>query len=216
MKRWPILLSFLLFVGLCASITFWAMQFMKPVPRPVALPRENANTQQIDPEAALALFGGRAEAVATVSNFQLRGVVVAKQADESVAILSADSKPAEAIKVNTEVTPGVMVKEVHQQYVLLSEGGVTKKVELPDSGAQVRVDTPAAPVGVQPLAQPPQNLPASVPVGAPNLPGGPAQNGVAPNVQDGAGQPPANPPLPRPHHAGGHNNPNNGTNTDLH
>jgi general secretion pathway protein C len=206
MKRWPVLLSFLLFVGLCASVTFWAMQFMKPASRPVALPKTDTKVQ-IDPEAVIALFGGRAEAVATVSNFQLRGVVVAKRADESVAILSADSKPAEAIRVNTEVAPGVMVKEVHQQYVLLSEGGVTKKVELPVNAIQLRVDAPVSTVGVQaPPAPPPPNLPVNVPVGAPNLP---APDGAAPNSQDGAGQPPANPASPRPHHAGGRPNPGN-------
>jgi general secretion pathway protein C len=205
MKRWPVLLSFVLFVGLCASVTFWAMQFMKPAPRPVALPRANTKVQ-IDPEAVLALFGGRAEPVAVVSNYQLRGVVVAKHADESVAILSADSKPAEAIRVNAEVAPGVTVKEVHQQYVLLSEGGVTKKVELPVNAIQMRNDPPVIPPGVQPVQAP--SLPANVPVGAPNLPGA-VPNGAAPEVQDGAGQPPANPPLPRPHHAGGRANPNN-------
>lgn len=206
MKRWPVLLSFLLFVGLCASVTFWAMQFMKPSTRPVALPKANAKIQ-LDPEAAIALFGGRAEAVATVSNFQLHGVVVAKHPDESVAILSADGKPAEAIRINTEVTPGVTVKEVHQQYVLLSEGGVSKKVELPVNAVQMRADAPISPVGIQPVAPTP-NLPVSVPVGAPNLPNPPA-DGAAPNIQDGAGQPPANPPLPRPHHAGGRPAPNN-------
>jgi|GEM_PF-639747 len=208
MKRWPVLLSFLLFVGLCASITFWAMQFMKPVPRPVALPKANTKIQ-IDPESVLALFGGRAEPVATVSNFQLRGVVVAKHADESVAILSTDSKPAEAIRVNTEVAPGVTVKEVHQQFVLLSEGGVTKKVELPVNAVQLHVDTPVSPVNAQP-APPPPNLPVNMPVGAPNLSNVPAPDGgVAPSIQDGAGQPPANPALPRPHHAGGRANFNN-------
>jgi general secretion pathway protein C len=168
MKRWPILVSFVLFVGLCASATFWAMQLFKPVARPVAFPKPAAKTE-IDPEAALSLFGGRAAAAVVASNFQLKGVVVANNALESVAILAADSKPAEAIRVNSEVVPGVTVKEVHAQYVLLSDGGVMKRVELPVTAPQMRVDSPlgavspATPAPVPPppmpnFAQPPQPL----------------------------------------------------------
>jgi general secretion pathway protein C len=141
MKRWPILVSFILFVGLCASATFWAMQVIKPASRPVAFPKPSAKIE-VDPETALALFGGRSAPTAVASNFQLKGVVVANNPLESVAILVADSKPAEAVRVNSEVMPGVTVSEVHPQYVLLSDGGVMKRVELPASAPQMHVDSP--------------------------------------------------------------------------
>ena len=153
MKRGPMLLSFLLFVGLCASGTYWAMQWFKPVARAVVAPKPQAHVE-VNPDAAAALFGGRAAAVVPASNFQLKGVVVAKNSGESIAILSADGKPAEATRVNGETIPGVTVKEVHPQYVLLSEGGVTKRVELPVVPQQAGILPPGAIPPPTPVAPP--------------------------------------------------------------
>jgi len=145
MKRWPLLASFLLFILVCVSIAYWAMQLFKPPLRPVAAPpRAVAN---IRPQAAAVLFGGRAGKTAVASNFQLKGVVMAGSPGESVAILSANGKPARAIAAGKEVAPDVTVKEVHRNYVLLSDGGVIKRVDLPES-AKEQVDFAAlAPVG---------------------------------------------------------------------
>jgi general secretion pathway protein C len=210
MKRWPILVSFILFVGLCASATFWAMQLFKPAVRPVSMPKVS-NKVDVDPEAALELFGGRAVAVAAASNFQLKGVVVAKNAVESVAILVADSKPAEAVRVNAEVIPGVTVKEVHSQYVLLSDGGVVKRVELPAAAQQSKIDSPIGMIQA-PVMSPP-SPPPSLPAGAPNL-SLPPQNAAG---QDNAAQvppppPPQNPASPRIGHTGAR--PGNNMNTN--
>lgn len=129
MKRLPLFVSILLFAALCMSATYWAMQWLKPPQRPVAAPPQVA---QAEPSliAAAGLFGGRAVA-AVASNYQLKGVVAAALGKESAAILSADGKPAQAYRVGAEVAPGVSLKEVHPQYVLLSENGVMKRVELP-------------------------------------------------------------------------------------
>lgn len=160
MKRLPLVVSFLLFIALCASIAYWAMQMFKPPVRPVAAPPRVAQAE-VNPEAAAALFGGGRK-VAVASNYQLRGVVVSGNGRESVAILSADGKPPQAIRMNMEVLPGVTVKEVHRDHVLLSEGGVTKRVELPESAkAQVDIAT-ASPVPTAParpaLTRPPPTV----------------------------------------------------------
>ena len=147
MKRWPVLVSFVLFVLLCISITYWAMQLFKPQARPVAAAPQTGNPI-VNLDAAASLFGGRAAAVAVASNFQLKGVVAANKTDESIAVLAADGKPTQAVRLNAEVMPGVIVKEVHPQYVLLSEGGITKRVELPEGAkplTQVDVATITAP-----------------------------------------------------------------------
>lgn len=188
MKRWPILVSFLLFVGLCASATFWAMQLFKPVARPVAMPRQSTKVE-VDPEAALALFGGRTAAIVPASNFQLKGVVVAKNEKESVAILIADSKPALAVRVNAEVIPGVTVKEVHPQYVLLSDGGAIKRVDLPVATPSTRGDSPIGMIQQMPIAPPPTM--------APNFTPPPPANPQNPVGQEGEAQvQPQNPPSP--------------------
>lgn len=130
MKRWPLVATFVLFIAACVSAAYWAMQLFKPPVRPVAAPPQ---TVQIAPrlDAAAALFGGR-PTIAVASNFQLKGVVVAGNAAESIAILAAGGKPAQVVKTNEEVAPGIKVTEVHPRYVLLSEGGVVKRVELPE------------------------------------------------------------------------------------
>jgi general secretion pathway protein C len=165
MKRWPLLASFVLFLALCASATYWALQLFKPAPRPVA-----AAPQVVKPElkldAAAGLFGGRAATFAVASNFQLKGVVVANRASESVAIVSADGKPGQAVGVDAEVMPGVTVKEVNAQYVLLSEGGVIKRVELAESAkSQGRMDMgqPLPPTAPPPAPVPPPAQPAQPP-----------------------------------------------------
>jgi general secretion pathway protein C len=184
MKRLPLVVSFVLFVALCASIAYWAMQMFKPPVRPVAAP-PRAVQAEVKPEAAAALFGG-GRTVAVASNYQLRGVVMSGTGSESVAIISADGKPAQAIRMNTELLPGVTVKEVHRDYVLLSEGGVTKRVELPESAkAQVDVAT-ASPVATTPV-RPALTRPS--PTGTPQM----GTPGAAPQGVN-SGPPPGMPP----------------------
>ena len=130
MKQWPLVASFILFVALCASVAYWAMQVFTPPARPAVAPPPTAQPAP-NLEAAAGLFGGRSN-VAVASNFQLRGVIYSGNPASSVAILATDGKPPQAIRANAEVIPGVTVKEVHRQYVLLSDGGVIKRVELPD------------------------------------------------------------------------------------
>jgi general secretion pathway protein C len=129
MKHWPLVASFVLFIALCASVAYWAMQLFRPPLRPVAAPPPSTQPAP-NLDAAAGLFGGRST-LAVASNFQLKGVVVSGNSADSVAILATDGKPAQAVRANSEVAPGVTVKEVHRQYVLLSDGGVIKRVELP-------------------------------------------------------------------------------------
>jgi general secretion pathway protein C len=163
MKRWPILVSFILFIGLCVSASFWALQLFKPVARPIVAPKQQATG--VDPEAAVDLFGGRPVAAAAISNFQLKGVVVAHNAAESIAIVVADGKPAVAVHVNSEVIPGVKVTEVHTKFILLSEGGAIKRVDLPVAAQQSH---PESPVPMQAASQvpPPMSPPMPPPTSA--------------------------------------------------
>lgn len=151
MKRMPGFASFILFAALCASAAFWFLQLWRPPVRPVAAPVA-AVVVEVPMEAAASLFGGRPIAVGVASNYQLRGVVVAQNGRESVAILSADGKPPQAVGVNTEFQPGVIVREVHPQYVLLSESGVIKRVALPDSARAGGTDITMP--GLQKMPQP--------------------------------------------------------------
>jgi len=131
MKRWPLITSFVLFIMLCVSLAFWGMKLFQPPQRPVAAPPQTI--QPGPPLTSVAnLFGGRSNFTLT-SNFQLQGVVVASDPTESVAILSNNGKTALAVRINSEAAPNVLLTEVHNDHVLLSEDGVTKRVELSKS-----------------------------------------------------------------------------------
>ncbi len=167
MKRMPVFVSFVLFIALCVSATYWATRLFKRVERPVGAPQQVAQVD-VNMAAAASLFGGRPAAAAVASNFQLKGVVVADKPEESVAILSADGKPPQSVALNAEVMPGVTVKEVHAKYVVLSDGGVNKRVELPENPQQLRIDSVAndapppstsTPVTAAPMMAPPTTLP---------------------------------------------------------
>lgn len=155
MKRLPLITSFILFIALCASAAYWAIQLFKPSVRAVAAPPQTAqHAPRLD--AVADLFGGRST-FAVASNFQLKGAVVAGNPAESVAILSVNGKPARSVRINTEVAPGTTVKEVQRGYVLLSEGDTIKRVELAagtKAQMKVSVSTTAAGSSAPPAKQP--------------------------------------------------------------
>lgn len=179
MKRLPLVASFILFIALCVSLAFWGMQLFKPPVRQVASAPQGPRAE-VRIDAAASLFGGRPQNAAVASNFSLKGVVMSGTPGESVAILSADGKPAQSIREGKEATPGVTVREVHPLYVMLSDGGVLKRVDLPES-ARGQGGMQVAPAGNAP---PP--APAPMPGITPIQPG-PAPEGAppAPNPANG-------------------------------
>jgi len=182
-------------VLLSASLAYWGLQLFKPQQRAIAAPpAQPAMALNID--AAKGLFGGQIS-VAAVSNYQLKGVVAAR-GNDSAAILSVDNKPAESVAVGKEIAPGVVVKEVHPKYVVLSEGGVIKRIDLPsDAGVSsgpatlpgqpppqpiqpVQPIQPAQsvqptqitqPIPMQPLPAQQPSRPGIAPMGIPPIPG---------------------------------------------
>jgi general secretion pathway protein C len=171
MKRLPLFVTVLAVVLLSASLAYWGLQLFKPQQRAIAAPPAPP-AMALNIDAAKGLFGGQI-AVAAVSNYQLKGVVAAR-GEDSAAILSVDNKPAEAIAVGKEVLPGVLVKEVYPRYVLLSEGGVIKRVDLP-SDAGISSGPPAMPGQQQQQMPPPQPVQPIQPQPSPPAPPPPSQ-----------------------------------------
>jgi len=137
-KRLPLLLSLLALILLAASIAYWVLQLYKPEQRPLAA-APVATQPPPSPDAAATLFGGQPTAV--ISSFQLTGVVSAGA--NSAVILVADGQPPKAVRIGREIAPGVTVAEVHRRYVMLSDGGVMKRVELaPDTGQSTAIMPP--------------------------------------------------------------------------
>jgi general secretion pathway protein C len=198
MKRLPLLFTLLALIFLAVSATYWGMQLYKPVQRPIAA-APVASLPEPSPEAAATLFGGQPVAnVAT--NYQLTGIVAAGR--DSVAIIVADGQPPKALKVGHELNPGVSISEVHPRYIMLSEGGVMKRIDLAaDTKPAIALSGGAAP----PLPVPPQMgrptlapagaLPASEPQTAPGaVQSPPPQGEVNPVVPQGQEPPQEGPP----------------------
>lgn len=182
MKRLPLISTVLALAALSASCAYWALQLYQPPQRPIAAPPPAA---VVEPpiEAAATLFGGQ-QVAAAVGNFQLTGVVAAGGPD-SVAIIVADGKAPQAVKVGKEVAPGVVVKEVQARYVMLADGGVVKRLDLPEAKPAATAPDLAAPL--VPNAVPPQPAPAPQPVAPPSNPPPPSLQMPAP--MRGAGGP---------------------------
>jgi general secretion pathway protein C len=152
-KRLPLLLSLLGVILLAVSLAYWILQLYQPPQRPIAAAPHAA---QPDPaiDAAATLFGGQV-AVASATNYQLTGVVA--DGSSSVAIIVADGTP-KALRVGKELAPGITLAEVHPRYVMLSDGGVMKRVDLAtDAKAAAPMGGPGAMPsggGPQPNVQP--------------------------------------------------------------
>jgi general secretion pathway protein C len=182
MKRLPIVLSLLALVAVAASIAYWVLQLYQPPQRPLAAPPPAALPEpSID--AAATLFGGQA-AAAVAANYTLTGVVA--DGGDSVAIIVAEGSPPMALKVGKELVPGVKLAEVHQRYVMLSDGGVMKRIDLPADTRSASVNGGGVPAGG-----------SAPPGGEPPVQAGPVQ--VPEPVQDTQLQPAPQPqPQPQP------------------
>jgi general secretion pathway protein C len=203
MKRLPLIFSLLAVIALSASIAYWVMELYKPKQRPLAAIAE-ASLPEPSPDAAATVFGGQAVTV-MVSNYRLTGVVAAGR--DSAAILVADGQPPKALKVGAEISPGVSVREVHARYVMLSENGVLKRIELAAddkpaanmmSGAPTPGYDPNQPAMEQQQQQPPpqvqdvqggNTVQPNQPMEVPNMPG---------NMPAGVPPPPAPVQMPVP------------------
>jgi general secretion pathway protein C len=174
MKRLPVPVTVATFgaiAALSASMAYWGMQLFKEQQRPIAAV---ARPEPVPPsiDAAKGLFGGDI-AVAVASNYQLKGVVAALNGRHSVAIIAADGQPPKAYPVGAEVAPGVKVQEVAPRHVVLSEGGMPKRIDLPadapaNSGSAAMLPPmpapgPATPPAMQPAPPQPVPVPQNMP-----------------------------------------------------
>jgi general secretion pathway protein C len=141
MKRLPLIINIILFALLCMVLSYWGMQIFKPKVRPIAV---SGNMQNFEPNVGQwgSIFGFSETNVAAVSSYQLKGVIVAPQARDSAAIIYVEGEPTFSIGIGKEFMPGVKLQEVHTNYVVVSESGVAKRVDLPATAAPIEVAAP--------------------------------------------------------------------------
>ena len=130
MKRLPLIINVILFAMLCAVLSFWGLQIFKPKIRPMQAP---VSVDSYEPSVGQwgNLFGQSAVAEAAPSSYQLKGIIVAPQSRDSVAIIMVEGKPNFTIGIGKELLPGVKLQEVHRDHVIVSESGITRRIDLP-------------------------------------------------------------------------------------
>lgn len=129
LRRLPVLTSFIMFLGLCASVTYWLLQWLAPATRPVVIPAPTEHPLP-DLSAAANLFGGQTGAVGAAP-VQLKGIVLASQPNESVAIIGMNGNPARILKVNIADSDGMVIKQISAHGVTMKDHDTEYQLSLP-------------------------------------------------------------------------------------
>ncbi len=152
MRRIRALATPALLLILIGSITAWALYFLKPVSLPVAaLVTQPA---EVTPSLAVAadLFG-RADGATAAVNIELRGVILGNPHAASIAIVIPEGGTVREVKTGDQVMEGVIIKEIHNQHIILLDHGVSRMVGLREleppetKSADRSPKTPAPPSG---------------------------------------------------------------------
>lgn len=131
-QRLPATLAFLLFLAVCASLTYWLLQWLAPAPRQVAAPPQ----QEVAPASMMSaaqLFGARTQGQ-PLSQVQLRGLIRAGR--NSMAIIATEGAPPRAVAMHAEILPGVTLSEVRARTVIVNDHGAEHELTLPAFAAQ--------------------------------------------------------------------------------
>lgn len=159
MTRLPVIVSFLLVLALAATFGYWIPQWAAPPPRAVSAPPKGERI--VTPVSAAASLFGAHSLQTSMLNVQLRGVVHSGRSSDSLAIIVVEGKPARTLRVNSEIVPGVKVKQILSKTVVVSEQGAERELSLPAFAAQEGTAT----ISQSALPPPANTLPANPPVG---------------------------------------------------
>ena len=163
MKRLPLLINVMLFAAICALISFWAMKVFNPKPRNLEAPKMVAPFEPAVGQWG-PVFGQDATGQNVPSIFALKGVVYAQRAADSVALIVVDGKPGVAVPIGKEFAPNIKLLEVYATYIVVSESGVSRRIDVPPvtPGAVSPSFAPVTTITAQPLQQPMQPQPQQV------------------------------------------------------
>lgn len=160
MKRLPLLVNILLFVFLCAVIAFWGMRFFAPKPRPQIAP---VSSVTYEPGVGQwgTLFGQAPVVEAGPSAYLVKGVIVAPKASDSSAIVFVEGKPTFILGIGKELSPGVVLREVHSDHIIVAESGMPRRIDVPPQPPVAAGLNPVAPNAPQTILK--NNVPVPPP-----------------------------------------------------
>jgi general secretion pathway protein C len=118
-----------LVVVLAYQLAHWTWIFATPATVASAPP---ASANPVDLATAAKLFGGASSQGTSsgVSNLKLKGVVAPTPGVAASAIFSTGSGKDVSIFVDTDVQPGVKLKEVHADHVIVARAGIDERIDL--------------------------------------------------------------------------------------
>lgn len=162
MKRTPLFISFILFIALCASATYWVLQSIQPKARPLIAPP--VATPSAPPlSAASVLLGGHATSSAA-GDYLLTGIIMATRPADRIAILASQGQAAHPYRLNEHISPAIKLAEIHENYIVVDHQGVMKRIDL-TALKKLQVTT-AIPLPTASMEQP-QYVPLAQPSVAP-------------------------------------------------
>ena len=133
-ERLPNTVSFLFFIGVWVSLSFWLQQWLSPPVQPMQLfPMAE---QSIPPLSSAANVFGGSEQSSMLANVQLNGVIRSNSSKDSIVIIATDGGPSRALRLNSEIMPGIVVKSINARSVILSGNGTEREITLPAFASQ--------------------------------------------------------------------------------
>jgi general secretion pathway protein C len=118
-----------LVIVLAYQLAHWTWIFATPREIATAAPSAGASA---DIATAAKLFGGNASQAAAsgASTLRLKGVVAPTPGVAASAIFSTGAPRDVSIFVGSDVQPGVKLKEVHPDHVILARAGIDERIDL--------------------------------------------------------------------------------------
>lgn len=177
MKRLPSIATLLLGVVFCLSLGFWLSRWIKAPARSI----QAVTVQSAEPNGNWgSIFGLPPQQQVQATDVQLKGVIFAKHQADSQVIVSLNNQANQAVRMNQDIGNGAILKEVGNNYIVISNAGSERRIELPAnahnmSGLSIQIAAPATP----PMAPP------SIPAVAPGHSPAPAYPNAAPQVTPG-------------------------------
>lgn len=142
-----------LIVVLGWQLAHWTWVFLTPRPANPVLSAAPTDAEVAAHTISMAhLFGRATPAIGAVNsdsaapNIHLRGVFAAIGQFPSYAIVNNGAKTDQILRIGDEIQPGMTLKSVYPQYIVVIHEGVAKRVNLEQKNLE-----PALPLGISPL-----------------------------------------------------------------
>lgn len=130
------LLVVALVIVLAWQLAYWTWTFAAPA----AVAAAPAAADDVDMAAVARLFGASAPGAASqasASGMRLKGVIAPTPGVAASAIFSLGSGRDVAVYIDREVQPGVRLKEVKADHVIVARGGVDERIDLEKARAKL-------------------------------------------------------------------------------